>query len=79
MECLGINKLSQSYLDYADIISDKYLNVFFQEKPGSIQLENFVKFTKILKIGHRKVLSKSHHHLQESKMQEIVTVYHYLK
>ena len=46
MECLEINKFSRSYLDYADIIFDKYLNVLFQEKPASIQLKNFVKFTK---------------------------------
>ena len=46
MECLEINKFSRSYLDYADIIFDKYLNVLFQEKPASIQLKIFVKFTK---------------------------------
>ena len=55
MECLEINKFSRSYLDYADIIFDKYLNVLFQEKPASIQLENFVKFTK-------KILKRSPEH-----------------
>lgn len=55
MECLEINKFSRSYLDYADIIFDKYLNVLFQEKPASIQLKIFVKFTK-------KILKRSPEH-----------------